>query len=158
MGKADKTNAMRMLDQKKIEYTVHNYSQTGMVAGEDVAQVLGENPEEVFKTLVTVGKSKQNYVFLVPVCKELNLKKAASAVGEKNIEMIKSKDLLGLTGYVHGGCSPLGMKKLFTTVIDSSAQSREKIFFSAGKIGYQIEIAVKDIEKAIKYNFFDICD
>ncbi len=158
MGKADKTNAMRMLDQKKIEYTVHNYSQTGMVAGEDVAQVLGEKPEEVFKTLVTVGKSKQNYVFLVPVCKELNLKKAASAVGEKNIEMIKSKDLLGLTGYVHGGCSPLGMKKLFTTVIDSSAQSREKIFFSAGKIGYQIEIAVKDIEKAIKYNFFDICD
>lgn len=158
MAKIDKTNAMRMLDQKKIEYTVHNYSQTGMVAGEDVAQVLGENPEEVFKTLVTVGKSKQNYVFLVPVCKELNLKKAASAVGEKNIEMIKSKDLLGLTGYVHGGCSPLGMKKFFTTVIDSSAQSREKIFFSAGKIGYQIEIAVKDIEKAIKYNFFDICD
>ena len=158
MAKIDKTNAMRMLDQKKIQYSVHDYSESGMVAGEDVAQVLGENPEEVFKTLVTVGKSKQNYVFLVPVCKELNLKKAANAVGEKNIEMIKSKDLLGLTGYIHGGCSPLGMKKFFTTVIDASAQNKEKIFFSAGKIGYQIEIAVKDIEKVIKYKFFDICD
>ncbi len=158
MAKIDKTNAMRMLDRKKIQYSVHDYSESGMVAGEDVAQVLGENPEEVFKTLVTVGKSKQNYVFLVPVCKELNLKKAANAVGEKNIEMIKSKDLLGLTGYIHGGCSPLGMKKFFTTVIDASAQNKEKIFFSAGKIGYQIEIAVGDIEKVMKYCFFDVCD
>ena len=94
----------------------------------------------------------------MPVCKELNLKKAASAVGEKNIEMIKSKDLLGLTGYIHGGCSPIGMKKFFTTVIDSSAENMDKIFFSAGKIGYQVEVAVKDIEKVIKYKFFDICD
>ena len=158
MAKTEKTNVMRMLDQKKIEYAVHDYTASGMVAGEDVASVLGEKPEEVFKTLVTVGKSKQNYVFLVPVCKELNLKKAASAVGEKNIEMIKSKDLLGLTGYIHGGCSPIGMKKLFTTVIDSSAENMDKIFFSAGKIGYQVEVAVKDIEKIIKYKFFDICD
>ena len=158
MAKTDKTNVMRILDQKKIEYTVHDYLQSGMVSGEDVAQVLGEKPDEVFKTLVTVGKSKQNYVFLVPVCKELNLKKAANAVGEKNIEMIKSKDLLWLTGYIHGGCSPVGMKKVFTTVVDCSAQSKEKIFFSAGKIGYQVEIAVKDIEKVIKYKFFDICD
>lgn len=158
MAKTEKTNVMRMLDQKKIEYAVHDYTASGMVAGEDVASVLGEKPEEVFKTLVTVGKSKQNYVFLVPVCKELNLKKAASAVGEKNIEMIKSKDLLGLTGYIHGGCSPIGMKKLFTTVIDSSAENMDKIFFSAGKIGYQVEVAVKDIEKVIKYKFFDICD
>jgi Cys-tRNA(Pro)/Cys-tRNA(Cys) deacylase len=158
MAKIDKTNAMRILDQKKIQYTVHDYSQSGMVAGEDVAQVLGENPEEVFKTLVTVGKSKQNYVFLVPVCKELDLKKAATAVGEKNIEMIKSKDLLGLTGYIHGGCSPIGMKKVFPTVIDLSAQTKDKIFFSAGKIGYQVEINVCDIEKVIKYKFFDICN
>ncbi len=158
MAKTEKTNVMRMLDQKKIEYAVHDYTASGMVAGEDVASVLGEKPEEVFKTLVTVGKSKQNYVFLVPVCKELNLKKAASAVGEKNIEMIKSKDLLGLTGYIHGGCSPIGMKKFFTTVIDSSAENMDKIFFSAGKIGYQVEVAVKDIEKVIKYKFFDICD
>lgn len=158
MAKIDKTNAMRILDQKKIQYTVHDYSQSGMVAGEDVAHVLGENPEEVFKTLVTVGKSKQNYVFLVPVCKELDLKKAATAVGEKNIEMIKSKDLLGLTGYIHGGCSPIGMKKVFPTVIDLSAQTKDKIFFSAGKIGYQVEINVCDIEKVIKYKFFDICN
>ena len=158
MAKTEKTNVMRMLDQKKIEYAVHDYTASGMVAGEDVASVLGEKPEEVFKTLVTVGKSKQNYVFLVPVCKELNLKKAASAVGEKSIEMIKSKDLLGLTGYIHGGCSPIGMKKFFTTVIDSSAENMDKIFFSAGKIGYQVEVAVKDIEKVIKYKFFDICD
>ena len=158
MAKTEKTNVMRILDQKKIEYVVHDYTASGMVAGEDVANVLGETPEEVFKTLVTVGKSKQNYVFLVPVCKELNLKKAASAVGEKNIEMIKSKDLLGLTGYIHGGCSPIGMKKFFTTVIDSSAENMDKIFFSAGKIGYQVEVAVKDIEKIIKYKFFDICD
>ena len=158
MAKTEKTNVMRILDQRKIEYSVHDYSESGMIAGEDVASVLGEKPEEVFKTLVTVGKSKQNYVFLVPVCKELNLKKAASAVGEKNIEMIKSKDLLGLTGYIHGGCSPIGMKKFFTTVIDSSAENMDKIFFSAGKIGYQVEVAVKDIEKVIKYRFFDICD
>lgn len=158
MAKIEKTNAMRILDQKKIGYSIRDYTASGMIAGKDVASVLGEKPEEVFKTLVTVGKSKQNYVFLVPVCKELNLKKAASAVGEKNIEMIKSKDLLGLTGYIHGGCSPIGMKKFFTTVIDSSAQTKDKIFFSAGKIGLQIEIAVCDIEKVIKYEFFDICD
>jgi Cys-tRNA(Pro)/Cys-tRNA(Cys) deacylase len=157
MAKTEKTNVMRILEQKKIEYTVHDYSMTDAVAGEDVAKVLGENEEQVFKTLVTVGKSKENYVFLVPVCKELDLKKAANAVGEKNIEMIKSKDLLPLTGYIHGGCSPVGMKKSFTTVIDSSAENYEKIFFSAGKIGYQVEISVCDIDKAIKYKFFDIC-
>lgn len=158
MAKTEKTNAMRILDQKKIEYKVHDYSHTGAIAGENVASVLGERPEQVFKTLVTVGKSKQNYVFLVPVCKELDLKKAANAVGEKNIEMIKSKDLLPLTGYIHGGCSPVGMKKAFPTIIDASANSFDKIFFSAGKIGLQVEIAVCDIEKVIKYKFFDICD
>ncbi len=158
MPKQDKTNAMRILDQKKIEYKVHDYTATDAIAGGDVAAVLGENPEAVFKTLVTIGKSKQYYVFLVPVNKELNLKKAASAVGEKNIEMIKSKDLLPLTGYIHGGCSPIGMKKFFTTTIDSSARNFEKIFFSAGKIGLQIEINVSDIQKVIKYTFDNIAD
>ena len=156
--KQEKTNAMRLLDQKKIEYIIHDYSESSAIAGEDVAAVLGENPDQVFKTLVTVGRSKQNYVFLVPVCKELDLKKAANAVGEKNIEMIKSKELLPLTGYIHGGCSPVGMKKFFPTVIDASAKNFEKIFFSAGKIGYQVEIKVSDIEKIIKYTFNDICN
>lgn len=158
MAKQEKTNVMRLLDQKKIEYTMHDYAQSGAIAGEEVARVLDENPEQVFKTLVTIGKSKQYYVFLVPVCKELNLKKAASAVGEKSIEMIKSKDLLGLTGYIHGGCSPIGMKKTFPTTIDASAEKFERIFFSAGRIGSQVEIGVSDIEKIIRYKFFEICD
>ena len=137
MAKQEKTNVMRLLDGKKIQYTIHDYTESGAIAGEDVASVLGEAPEQVFKTLVTIGsKTKQNYVFLVPVTGELDLKKAAKAVGEKSIEMIKSKELLPLTGYVHGGCSPIGMKKVFTTVIDSTAQNFEKIFFSAGKISF----------------------
>lgn len=156
-NKQDKTNAMRLLDQKKVQYTVHDYSRSGAVAGEEVASVLGEDSSQVFKTLVTVGKTGQHYVFLVPVCKELDLKRGAAAVGEKYIEMIKSKDLLGLTGYIHGGCSPIGMKKFFSTTIDSSANNFDKIFFSAGKIGLQIEINVADIEKVIKYQFAEIC-
>lgn len=156
MAKQEKTNAMRLLDGKKIQYTVHDYTESGAIAGEDVAAVLGEAPEQVFKTLVTVGKSKQNYVFIVPVTGELDLKKAAKAVGEKSIEMIKSKELLPLTGYVHGGCSPIGMKKVFPTVIDSTAENFEKIFFSAGKIGLQVEIAVEDIGKIIRVKYDSI--
>ena len=118
MGKnQEKTNVMRVLEQKKIPYESHNYLETGAVSGLDVARVLGEDPDRAFKTLVTVGKSKEHYVFVVPVSKELNLKKAAQSVGEKSIEMIKSKELLPLTGYVHGGCSPIGMKKQFVTTI-----------------------------------------
>ena len=158
MAKQEKTNAMRILDQKKIEYIIHDYTESGVIAGEDVANTLGEDPEKVFKTLVTVGKSKQYYVFLVPVCKELNLKKAAKAVGEKSIEMIKSKELLPLTGYIHGGCSPIGMKKLFPTIVDISAKNSDKIYFSAGKIGLQVEVNVNDIEKVIKVKFDDIAD
>lgn len=158
MKKREKTNVMRLLDQKKIQYVIHDYSDTSAVAGEDVAKALGENCEEVFKTLVTVGKSKNHYVFLVPVCGELNLKSAAKAVGEKNMEMIKSKELLPLTGYVHGGCSPIGMKKTFPVVIDSSVQNLRNIFFSAGKIGYQVEMAVSDLPKIIDFSFFPICD
>ena len=156
MAKQEKTNVMRLLEQKKIPYQMHDYTSSGAIAGEDVARVLGENPDEVFKTLVTVGKSKQNYVFLVPVNKELNLKKAASVVGEKSIEMIKSKDLLGLTGYVHGGCSPIGMKKVFPTVVHNTAENMEKILFSGGKIGVQVEISIKEFEKIIKVKFADI--
>ena len=156
MAKQEKTNAMRLLDGKKIQYTVHDYAESGAIAGEDVASVLGENPAQVFKTLVTIGKSRQYYVFIVPVTGELDLKKAAKAVGEKSIEMIKSKELLPLTGYIHGGCSPIGMKKVFPTVIDKSAESFERIFFSAGKIGLQIEIAVEDISKIIRVKYEDI--
>lgn len=156
MAKQEKTNAMRLLDGKKIQYNIHDYTESGAIAGEEVAAVLGENPAQVFKTLVTIGKSKQYYVFIVPVTGELDLKKAAKAVGEKSIEMIKSKELLPLTGYVHGGCSPIGMKKVFPTVIDKSAKSFDKIFFSAGKIGLQIEIAVDDIDKIIRVKYEDI--
>ena len=110
------------------------------------------------RALVTVGKSNQNYVFVVPVNKELDLKKAATAVGEKNISMVKSKDLLGLTGYIHGGCSPVGMKKFFKTTFDNSAKDYEKILFSAGKIGYQVELRLDDLSKVIVFNTFDLCE
>ncbi len=114
---AEKTNVMRILEQKKISYTSHCYVDTGVISGVDVAIVLNQDPSQVFKTLVTNGSSDNNYVFLVPVLKELDLKKAAKSVGEKNISMLKSKDLLPLTGYIHGGCSPIGMKKQFRTVM-----------------------------------------
>ena len=115
-AKLDKTNAMRKLDAMKIKYNEHTYTDTDAISGVEVAAVLGQEPDKVFKTLVTQGKSKNYYVFMVPVAEELDLKKAAKAVGEKSIEMIKSKDLLPLTGYVHGGCSPIGMKKFFPTM------------------------------------------
>lgn len=159
MGKNnDKTNVMRVLDQKKIEYKSYNYLNTGAVSGLEVAEALGENPDMVFKTLVTAGKSKTNYVFVVPVDKELNLKKAAHSVGEKSIEMIKQKELLPLTGYVHGGCSPIGMKKQFVTIIDKSAEQFESIIFSAGKIGYQVEVSLGDLGKVIRFQLADITE
>lgn len=159
MGKNnDKTNVMRVLDQKKIEYKSYNYLNTGAVSGLEVAEALGENPDMVFKTLVTAGKSKTNYVFVVPVDKELNLKKAAHSVGEKSIEMIKQKELLTLTGYVHGGCSPIGMKKQFVTIIDKSAEQFESIIFSAGKIGYQVEVSLEDLGKVIRFQLADITE
>lgn len=154
----DKTNVMRILDQKKITYISHNYLDTGAVSGTEVAEALGEDPEMVFKTLVTVGKSKTNYVFVVPVNKALNLKKAAQSVGEKSIEMLKSKELLPLTGYIHGGCSPIGMKKQFRTVIDKSAAEKERIIFSGGKIGYQVEMMLKDLEKVIRFQLEDVAE
>ena len=156
MAKNDKTNVMRVLEQHKIPYVGHNYQDSGAISGTEVAAALGEDPEVVFKTLVTVGKTGNHYVFLVPVEQELNLKKAAAAVGEKNIEMIKSKELLPLTGYIHGGCSPIGMKKQFQTVIHESASSKDKIFFSGGKIGFQVEVQVEDLKKVLKFDFADI--
>lgn len=156
MKKEEKTNVMRVLDSKKITYKSYNYLSTGAISGTEVAEALGQNPDAVFKTLVTVSKSKNYYVFLVPVEKELDLKKAANVVGEKKIEMLKSKDLLPLTGYVHGGCSPIGMKKFFKTTIDKSAEEFETIMFSGGKIGYQVEVSLEDLNKVIPYEFADI--
>lgn len=158
MKNIKKTNVMRILDQNKIPYISHDYTDTGVISGIDVATVLKQNPDQVFKTLVTVGSSKANYVFLVPVNKELNLKKAAQSVGEKSIEMIKSKELLPLTGYIHGGCSPLGMKKQFKTVIDASAGNFDIIVFSGGKIGYQVEVALEDLKKVLVFDLKNIAE
>lgn len=154
----DKTNVMRILEQNKVQYKSHCYVNTDAISGIDVANVLNQNVNQVFKTLVTVGNSKNNYVFLVPVSKELNLKKAAKSVNEKKIEMIKSKDLLPLTGYIHGGCSPVGMKKRFKTVIDNSAADFDTIIFSGGKIGYQVEVAPDELKKIVDFSLYDIID
>lgn len=152
----DKTNVMRILDKMKIEYKSYSYAHTGAVSGMEVAEALGLNPEQVFKTLVTAGKSQKYYVFVIPVAKELNLKKAADSVGEKSIEMIKAKDLLPVTGYIHGGCSPIGMKKSFVTKIDAFASNFSTIIFSAGKIGYQVEMSLEELKKVIKFDLADI--
>ena len=154
----DKTNVMRFLDKKNIQYIPYTYETDGNLTGVDVANILKKDVATVFKTLVTQGKSNEHYVFVIPVSKELNLKKASKAVGEKSIAMVKSKELLDLTGYIHGGCSPIGMKKFFKTTFDISAKNLETITFSAGKIGYQVELSMKDLEKIIDYKFFDLCD
>ena len=154
----EKTNVMRILEQNKVQYESHYYTNTNAISGMDVANVLNQDANQVFKTLVTVGSSKNYYVFLVPVSKELNLKKAAKAVNEKHIEMIKSKDLLNLTGYIHGGCSPIGMKKQFKTTIDISATKFNTIIFSGGKIGYQVEISLNELKKIITFELNDISD
>ena len=152
----EKTNVMRILEQKKVKYTPHNYEGTGAVSGVEVANALGQNPDRTFKTLVTVAKSGKNYVFVIPVAHELDLKKAAKAVGEKSFDMLKSKDLLPLTGYIHGGCSPIGMKKYFPTVFHETAKDFDTIMFSAGKIGFQVEVSLEDVGKVIRYSTADI--
>ena len=154
----EKTNVMRILEQKKIKYNSYSYASTQAISGMEVATALNQDPNCVFKTLVTVGTSRSNYVFLVPLNKELNLKKAAKSVNEKKVEMIKSKELLPLTGYIHGGCSPIGMKKQFKTVINTTAQNFEKIIFSAGKIGYQVEMSLENLQKVINFTLADIVD
>lgn len=153
----EKTNVMRILDQKKISYTPHTYPCSGgAVDGATVAGLIGVAPERVFKTLVTRGASRQNYVFVVPVMQSLNLKAAARAVGEKSIEMIHQAELLPLTGYVHGGCSPVGMKKQLKTVIDDSAQGLETMVVSAGKIGFQVELSPADLAGLVRARFAPI--
>ncbi len=155
--KEEKTNVIRILEQSQVQFQTHTYLNTKAVSGQEVAAVLQEDPDMVFKTLVTVSKNNQHhYVFLVPVSSNLDLKKAASVVGEKSLEMLKSKELLSLTGYVHGGCSPIGMKKPFNTIIDESARNYPTIIFSGGKIGYQVEISLSELAKVIPINLANI--
>ena len=147
---------MRRLDALKIQYGQHYYDGEEALSGTEVAAVLGQDPGQCFKTLVTVGRTGEHYVFMVPVADELDLKKAAKAVGEKSVEMIKSKELLPLTGYIHGGCSPIGMKKFFKTTIHRTAEEYDVIFFSGGRIGFQIELGIADLGKAIDFQLTDI--
>ncbi len=156
MAKENKTNAMRRLDALKLSYQEHEYDADEALSGVEVARTLGQEPERVFKTLVTVGKSGEHYVFLVPVAEELDLKKAAAFVGEKSVAMVRSKELLGLTGYIHGGCSPIGMKKLFRTTVHSTAQQFDTILFSGGRIGFQIELSPVLLQKVIPFRYADI--
>ena len=152
----EKTNVMRILDSKKISYKEYYYGDTEAISGVEVATVLNEDPNIVFKTLVTTSKSKNYYVFMIPVEKELDLKKCATSVNEKSVEMIPQKELLPLTGYIHGGCSPIGMKKQFKTIIDESCKNYESIIFSGGKIGYQVEVQLNDLSKIINYKTYNI--
>ncbi len=153
----EKTNVMRLLEQKKIPYVPRGYDMSdGVLDGVTAAQRAGIPAETCFKTLVTAGATGKNYVFVVPVEKELNLKAAAKAVKEKSIEMIKQAQLLPLTGYIHGGCSPIGMKKLFPTVIDHSAETLPEMTVSAGKPGRQVTIAPKDLARFTKAVFAPI--
>lgn len=149
---------MRILDREKVSYTPHFYEHEEGVAvdGVSVAKMLGQNPERVFKTLVTQGKSKNFFVFVIPVEKELDLKAAAAAVGEKSVEMIHVKDINRVTGYIRGGCSPIGMKKQFETVLDSSAENQETVMVSAGKIGTQVELSPTELIRIIKGRFGEI--
>ncbi|MCR5113165.1 MAG: Cys-tRNA(Pro) deacylase [Acholeplasmatales bacterium] len=151
----DKTNAMRILDQKKIKYNTYEYPhEEGVcVEGTEVARLLNEDPKTVFKTLVTVGNDKRYYVCVVPVECELDLKAAAKAFGVKSLEMIHVKDINAITGYIRGGCSPIGMKKVFPTVVDKSAEGLDRIIFSGGKIGLQIEMNPSDLAKIIRVKF-----
>lgn len=151
----DKTNVMRILDKKKIPYKPYEYS-AEITEGVLIADTLGEPQEKVFKTLVTVSNTSQNFVFCVPVAETLDLKKAAKTVGVKSISMIKQKELLPLTGYIHGGCSPVGMKKAFKTVIHQTAADFDTFFVSAGKVGYQVQVNPKALATLVRADFADI--
>lgn len=156
MKTAEKTNVMRILDGKKISYVSHTYEPDATMSGEQIADLLGEEPERVFKTLVTQGKSGQYYVFVIPVQAELALKKAANEAHEKSVSMIKQKELLPLTGYVHGGCSPIGMKKQFPTFIHETAGAFDRMFVSAGKVGYQVELSPRDLMSVVDCKLADV--
>ena len=151
-----KTNAIRELDAAKRPYTARFFEGTEALSGVEVARKLGLDEDRVFKTLVTCGKSGTHRVFMIPVACELDLKKAASASGEKAVSMVKSKELLPLTGYVHGGCSPIGMKKLFPTYIDETATLFDTVFFSGGRIGCQLEMALEDLKAIVPIEVADL--
>ena len=155
MSHEDKTNVMRILDQKKVAYQAHSYVGTDAISGVEVAAALHQDPAQVFKTLVTKGKSSL-FVFVIPVAAELDLKKASKAVGEKIVEMLKCKDLLPMTGYIHGGCSPIGMKKFYKTTFHESAKDLQTVIFSGGKIGYQVELSLAELAKVIPFQLADI--
>ncbi|NFO04045.1 Cys-tRNA(Pro) deacylase [Clostridium botulinum] len=157
MAKESKTNAMRILDSSKIEYTTYNYqNKDGKIDGVAVAYKINKNENEVFKTLVTQGHSKEFYVYVVPVAQELDMKKAAKAASEKSIEMIHVKDINKITGYIRGGCSPIGMKKVFKTFVHNTALNCETIVFSGGKIGSQIEMNPRQLENILDCTFVDL--
>ncbi len=156
MKPGEKTNVMRLLEQKKVPYQHYTYESEGAISGVEVAALLQQNPAQVFKTLVTTGRSGAHYVFVIPVGAGLDLKLAAKAVGEKSLEMLKQKDLLPLTGYVHGGCSPIGMKKAFRTTIDSTAQNFDSIIFSGGRIGLQVQVTLADLARMVRFQLADI--
>ena len=158
MAKEAKTNAMRMLERAKVTYTSHEYphEEGQAVDGANVARLTGQDPARVFKTLVTQGADRNYYVFVVPVLAELDLKKAAKAVGEKSIAMLPQKELLPLTGYVHGGCSPVGMKKQFPTVFHETAELFDTICVSAGKIGAQVEVNPADLVALLGAKMADV--
>ena len=154
--KDHKTNALRELDAAGIPHEELFFDAEPTMTGEEIARSQGEDPDAVFKTLVTQGKSGGYYVFLVPVAAELDLKKAAAAAGEKAIAMIKARELLPLTGYVHGGCSPIGMKKQFPTYIHQTAADYDTIFFSAGRVGAQVELPLSVLQQALPVTPADI--
>ena len=151
-----KTNAMRILETLKVPYTMHTYDPGGEIDGVSVAEKLGQNKEQVFKTLVTKGRSGEHYVFVIPVAEELDLKAAAHSVSEKSVEMIHVKDIQKVTGYIRGGCSPLGMKKQFRTVIDESAKAQPTVIVSGGKIGFQMELTPEALANSIGAAFAPI--
>ena len=154
--KETKTNAIREVEAAGLPCEVRTFECEEALSGVEVAQMLDLDPDRVFKTLVTVGRSGEHYVFMVPVAEELDLKRAAQAVNEKSIEMIRSRELLPLTGYIHGGCSPIGMKKQFHTVADETVQLFDTIYFSGGRIGCQLEMAPNDLEKIVPLQYADI--
>ena len=152
-----KTNAMRILDSKKIEYIVSTYdNKDGKIDGVSVAQKINKNPKEVFKTLVTQGSDRELFVFVIPVHETLDLKKAAKAAGAKSVEMLKQKDLFGLTGYIHGGCSPVGMKKPFKTYVHESAKNYEKFYVSGGHVGVQVKLSPETLKNFIHFEYADL--
>jgi len=157
MSASFKTNVMRILDARRVSYSHYEYDPAANASGALIAANLGQDARRVFKTLVCVTPANRIYVFMVPVCRELDLKRAAMAAGEKSLSMLHQRDLLRITGYVHGGCSPIGMKKQFTTIADASMRDFDTVIFSAGHVGHQVEIAPGDLAAIVPITFANIC-